>query len=66
MDKPRDLYTLGLNICGASMLAALVTGAWGYFLGGSTSLLVAVAIIAVVGCGGIALLTFDFYKKGQR
>lgn len=66
MRKPRDLYTLGLNICGASMLAALAAGTWGYFLGPSTLLLVLVALIVVVGTFGIALLAVDFYMKGQR
>jgi hypothetical protein len=66
MDKPRDLYTLGLNVCGAAMLAALATGAWGYFLGTSPTLLVIFALAAVVGSCGIGLVAFDYYKRGQR
>jgi hypothetical protein len=66
MDRPRDLYTLGLNVCGAAMLAALATGAWGYFLGTSTPLLVVFALIAVVGTCGMGLLAFHSYKRGQR
>jgi hypothetical protein len=66
MRRPHDLYTLGLNMCGLSMLAALAAGIWGYFMGVSTPLLIVVALIAFVGICGITVLMFDFTKSGDH
>jgi hypothetical protein len=67
MEAGRPLYKLGLQICGSVLLAALLLGAgtWVFLDAPSKAVFVIVAVLAIIGLCGIALLLIDFVKRGD-